>query len=106
MIKQRSLLDNTIRTGQVLRTRYFRMHWLTGEGPPGLAFLAGRRVGGAVQRNRAKRVLREAFRTTEQDLAGIATLVLVATDLTARAPHADIKAALAAALKQVSDPTG
>lgn len=106
MIRERELLDRTIKTGQVVRTRYFRMHCLAGEGPPGLAFLAGRRVGGAVQRNRAKRDLREAFRTTELDLAGIATLVLVATDLTARAPHADIKAALEAALKQVSDGTG
>jgi ribonuclease P protein component len=106
MIHERSLLDCTIKTGQVVRTRLFRMHYLTGEGPPGLAFLAGRRVGGAVQRNRARRVLREAFRTSETDLAGIATLVLVATDLTARAPHTEIKAALDAALKQVSDRTG
>ncbi len=106
MIHDRSLLDRTIKTGRVVRTRYFRMHYLTGEGPPGLAFLAGRRVGGAVQRNRAKRVLREAFRTTELNLAEIATLVLVATDLTARAPHAEIKAALEAALRQASEQTG
>lgn len=31
-------------------------------GPPQVAFVANRRVGGAVQRNRAKRRLREAMR--------------------------------------------
>ncbi len=34
----------------------------TEPGPPQVAFVASRRVGGAVQRNRAKRRLREAMR--------------------------------------------
>jgi len=78
------------------------MCYRTGEGPPGVAFLAGRRVGGAVTRNRAKRVLREAFRTSDVDLTTIETLVLVATDKAATAPFADIKGALTAALRRAS----
>ena len=40
----------------------------TGEKPGMLAYVASRRVGSAVRRNRARRVLREAFRTIGVDL--------------------------------------
>ncbi|MBU1700250.1 MAG: ribonuclease P protein component [Candidatus Eisenbacteria bacterium] len=40
----------------------------TGESPGMLAFVASRRVGSAVRRNRARRILREAFRTLGVDL--------------------------------------
>jgi len=33
------------------------------EGPTQVLFVASRKVGGAVQRNRAKRIMREAYRT-------------------------------------------
>ena len=35
-----------------------------------VAVIAGKRVGGAVQRNRARRVLREAWRRVEQTATG------------------------------------
>jgi ribonuclease P protein component len=48
--------------------------------PEGLAaaFVAGRRVGGAVQRNRARRVLREAWRAVAPDIDRGADVVFVA----------------------------
>jgi ribonuclease P protein component len=82
------------------------MHYERGVGPLGVAFLAGKRVGGAVKRNRARRVLREAFRTSDADLAGVKTLVFVATEKTGGAPHTDITDALNAALRRASNETG
>jgi ribonuclease P protein component len=45
-----------------------------------VAVIAGKRVGGAVQRNRARRVLREAWRRVEQTATGCDAV------LVARAP--------------------
>lgn len=47
------------------------------EGPP-VAFVAGRRVGGAVARNRARRVLREAWRTVAPEVPEDRHVVAVA----------------------------
>lgn len=102
-IKKRRELELTLKTGKVARTDFFRVCYLTGEGPPGVAFLAGRKVGGAVRRNRAKRVLREAFRTSVQDLSRIETLVFVATHRAATARYSDIRDALDRELRRISD---
>lgn len=102
-VASRGAVDATLKCGEVVRTPFFRMHYRVGEGPPGVAFLAGRRVGGAVQRNRARRVLREAYRTSGVDLPGIETLVFIASEKAVDAPHLDLKDALAAALCRASD---
>lgn len=47
-------------------------------GTGGVAVVAGRRVGGAVQRNRARRILREAWRRTASQAAIGNDVVLVA----------------------------
>lgn len=102
-IKGRETLDSTVRTGSVARTSYFRMCYREGEGPPGVAFLAGKKVGGAVKRNRARRVLREALRTSTVDLSGIETLVFVASYRAATARYSDIRRTLHAELRRISD---
>ena len=102
-IRRRETLDRTIRTGKVVRTAYFRVCYLIGEGPPGVAFLAGKKVGGAVKRNRAKRVLREAFRTSSTDLSGIETLVFIASSRLADARYSDIRKTLHEELRRISD---
>ena len=43
-----------------------------------LGVITGRKISGAVVRNRARRLLREAFRLHQHDLAGPVDLVLVA----------------------------
>jgi ribonuclease P protein component len=102
-IDRRERLEQTLRTGLVMRTPYFRARYLLGEGPPGVAFLAGKRVGGAVRRNRAKRVLREAFRTSTANLSGVETLVFIATDLAATARYSDVRQSLHSELDRISD---
>lgn len=67
--------------------------------PPGrVAFVAGRKVGGAVARNRAKRVLREACRRAGGPWAGY-DVILVARAQTGTAGAAELDAGLKAALR-------
>ena len=56
-----------------------------------VGFAAGRRLGGAVVRNRVKRILREAFRLNQHHISQNCALVLVA-----RKPLVNAKADLAA----------
>lgn len=102
IIRDRKVLEHTLKTGKVVRTKFFRAHCLTGVGPPGVAFLAGRRVGGAVRRNRARRVLREAFRLSDHELSRTATLVFIASENAADAPFAELRDAIEAALDRLS----
>ena len=60
----------------------------------------------AVERNRAKRVLREAFRTSTADLSGIETLVFIATERTGAVPFADLRRAMIDALREASGRVG
>ena len=48
------------------------------ESPSRVGVITGRKIGGAVVRNRARRLLRETFRVHQHDLAGPVDLVLVA----------------------------
>ena len=105
-IRDRKTLELTLRAGEVVRTPYFTVRYRAGEGPPGVAFLAGRKVGKANRRNRARRVLREAFRTIELDLQRVETLVFMATERAATGTYVEIKRSMAAALQRASDHTG
>jgi ribonuclease P protein component len=102
-INRRETLERALKSGEVARTSYFRLCYETGDGPPGVAFLAGKKVGGAVKRNRAKRVLREALRTSDADLSGIETLVFVASHRAATARYSDIRRTLHAELRRITD---
>jgi ribonuclease P protein component len=58
-----------------------------GRGPSRAAWVAGRRVGGAVARNRARRLLREAWRTLGPEVEEGHNMVLAA-----RGPFAQARA--------------
>ncbi len=64
-----------------------------------VAFVAGKKVGGAVSRNRAKRVLRAAARRLGAPWPGY-DVVLIARPLTGRAPSADLDAAVSSVLER------
>lgn len=106
ILRSRRALERTLRTGEVVRTPYFRLRYLAGPPPAEAAFLAGRQVGGAVRRNRAKRVLREAYRLCAVTPRGVGALVFIATDRTAGADSCDVRSAMADALRRASGTVG
>jgi ribonuclease P protein component len=72
-------LDRLFRSGMRVQQPSFTLLWLEGtDGPRRAAFAAGRRVGGSVVRNRARRRLREAYRAQKGRVAVGVHLCLIA----------------------------
>jgi ribonuclease P protein component len=57
-----SEVQRVLRGGTATRSKRVVVYLARGSGPPRGAWVAGRRVGGAVARNRARRLLREAWK--------------------------------------------
>lgn len=63
------------REGRVFQDRYFRVFYREAAAQPQLGLVVLRRLGGAVARNRAKRIIREAFRLHKELFAGFELIV-------------------------------
>jgi ribonuclease P protein component len=68
--------------------------------PTRLGVVTSRKIGGAVQRNRARRLLRESFRRHQHDLAQPVEIVLVARNSIAGKNFADVERDYLTALKR------
>jgi ribonuclease P protein component len=77
------------------------MNWaeLASTGQSRLGIVAAKRIGNAVVRSRAKRLLRQAFRLHQHDLRVPSEIVLVARDSIAGKAFADVERDYLAALR-------
>ncbi len=79
-----------VQRGSALRSERVVVYLARGSGPPRAAWIAGRRVGGAVVRNRARRILREAWGRVVPRVQDGWRAVLVARQPIATARAADM----------------
>lgn len=77
-------------------------HRLPAGAAPRLGVVTSRKIGGAVVRSRARRLLRESFRRHQHDLAQPVELVLVARNSIAGKKFAAVEKDFLAALRRAS----
>jgi ribonuclease P protein component len=99
-LKRTEEFEHVRRHGQRLTKGCLILNWLMTpqSAQARLGVVASRKMGGAVVRTRAKRLLRESFRQHQHELAGVADLVLIARNSAGQASFAQVERDFLAAL--------
>jgi ribonuclease P protein component len=101
-IKQGRDFRRVRQSGERLTCGCLIANWqrLPAQGTSRLGVITASRIGGAVVRNRARRLLREAFRLHQHELTGPVDLVLVARQSIGGKPLADVERDFLTALRK------
>ena len=113
-LRRRTEFQRVFDTGRRVHGRYFTIIALPGAGDRGvetdgsasmrLGIVASRRLGGAVVRNRAKRLIREVFRT-EAPFKPALDLVVIPKAALLEAPWSAVRDDFRAVLRRTQRPT-
>ncbi len=107
MLKQNVLRKRTdfsaiYNKGKSLGERYIVLFYRKNDLPYSrTAFLASKKVGNAVERNRARRLMKESVRTTQVELPEGYDYIFIARNTIINRKCADVKKSIEAAIKKV-----
>jgi ribonuclease P protein component len=87
-------------TGERVAVGCLALNWMPTTGGTRLGVITSRKIGGAVERSRARRLLRESFRLHQHQLARTADIVLVARLSIAGKGFADVERDYLTALRR------
>ncbi len=101
ILRRKEDFDDLFRKGRSAGSRYVVVICLrNGLDNNRKAFLASKKVGNSVLRNRARRLMKEAFRKTEADLPTGYDILLIARNTITEAKCEDVRKSLDVAFKR------
>jgi ribonuclease P protein component len=104
-LKNRKQFDLVYSQGRKRTSKSLVVFYLDNAPDRRVAYVASRKVGGAVQRNRAKRLLREALRqAAASQTLPVGWFVLVARGRILESRSSDVERELASALDNLENP--